>query len=123
MKKKQSLIERIFSKKPQVKQVEQAEKFEIITLDEKQLEKFFIAVRDNFFADNGKGKYFIRLNAVRIVITDNNFNWYRCGKCGKISPFKQGLYGKTARADFPESRINASGRNIPAVDGFRPDRN
>lgn len=48
------------------------------------------SVKTEFFEASSQGKYYIKLSSVQIHITDENFKWFRCGRCGKISPFKLG---------------------------------
>lgn len=47
-------------------------------------------IRDLFFAANANERYYIKLSAVKIELADKNFIWYRCAKCGRLSPFKIG---------------------------------
>ena len=47
-------------------------------------------IRDIFFASSSKNKYYLKLSAVKIMLTGEEFVWYRCQKCGKISPYKIG---------------------------------
>ena len=49
-------------------------------------------VRELFFASSSNNRYFIKLSAVKIEFASKNFTWYRCVKCGKLSPFKIGNY-------------------------------
>jgi ATP-dependent helicase YprA (DUF1998 family) len=65
---------------------------EIFNLDDKQIDRVLQKIRDMFFAAKSSGRYYIRLNAVQIKIADLNAAWYRCSKCGKISPYKLGDY-------------------------------
>lgn len=44
-------------------------------------------IRDYFFASNSTNRYFIKLSAVKIHIAEADFQWYRCTKCGKLSPY------------------------------------
>ena len=50
------------------------------------------AIKAEFFAASSSGKQYIRLGAVKIETTGKDFIWYRCGQCGKISPFKLGEF-------------------------------
>ena len=45
------------------------------------------AIEDEFFEASPSGKLYIKFASVKIEITDKSFVWYRCEKCGKISPF------------------------------------
>lgn len=65
---------------------------EILRLDNKASEKVFSKVRDLFFAPAGNNRYYINLGKVKIELTGKDFIWYRCVKCGKLSPFKIGEY-------------------------------
>ena len=49
-------------------------------------------MRDLFFASSSSNRYYIKLSAVKIEFADKNFTWYRCVKCGKLSPYKIGDY-------------------------------
>ena len=65
---------------------------EVLGLDEKASEKVLGKVRDLFFAPAGNNRYYINLAKVAIELTGKDFTWYRCVKCGKLSPFKIGDY-------------------------------
>lgn len=65
---------------------------ERLALSDPDMDKILNVIRECFFASAGNGKYYLRLSAVKIVVTDEAFTWYRCGKCGKISPYKIGEY-------------------------------
>jgi Distinct helicase family with a unique C-terminal domain including a metal-binding cysteine cluster len=65
---------------------------EVLGLDEKASEKVLSKVRDLFFAPAGNNRYYINLAKVKIELTGRDFTWYRCVKCGKLSPFKIGDY-------------------------------
>lgn len=65
---------------------------ELLNLDSKALGKIVYEVRDSFFASSSANQYYIKLNAVKIVFTEEHFVWYRCVKCGKLSPFRIGEY-------------------------------
>lgn len=62
----------------------------VLGLDDSQMGKLLEAIKTEFFAASSTGKYYIKLAAVKIETTDEVFTWYRCGKCGKISPFMLG---------------------------------
>ncbi len=47
-------------------------------------------IRDVFFASSQNNKYYLKLSAVKIMLTGDDFVWYRCQKCGKLSPYKIG---------------------------------
>jgi len=49
-------------------------------------------VRDMFFASSSTNRYYIKLSAVKIEMAGKDFIWYRCVKCGRLSPFKIGDY-------------------------------
>jgi len=64
---------------------------EIYSLEEKQTDLLLQNIRELFFEmreDNGK--YYISLKAVKIQQCADNDVWYRCAKCGRLSPFKIG---------------------------------
>lgn len=65
---------------------------EVLDLDEPKLKIVLDTIKDQFFKRGENNRFYIALDAVKIVITDENFTWYRCAKCGKISPFKLGEY-------------------------------
>jgi predicted RNA-binding Zn-ribbon protein involved in translation (DUF1610 family) len=62
----------------------------VLGLNETTIEIIVEKVRDLFFADNGRNRFYIKLTAVKIELADENFIWHRCVKCGKLSPFKIG---------------------------------
>ena len=62
----------------------------ILSLDESEMKELLESVKTEFFEASSQGKYYIKLSSVQIHITDENFKWFRCGRCGKISPFKLG---------------------------------
>lgn len=63
---------------------------EILHLSDKQMSALNDKIRDVFFTSSEKNRYYIKLSAVKIVLTDEDFVWYRCMQCGKLSPFKIG---------------------------------
>ena len=65
---------------------------EFLNLDNVFTAKIVNKVRDLFFASSSNNRYYIKLAAVRIEFADSNFTWYRCVKCGKLSPYKIGDY-------------------------------
>lgn len=65
---------------------------ELLNLDDKSTEKFLNKVRDCFFASSLNNRYYLKLAAVKIEFASKDFTWYRCLKCGKLSPFKMGDY-------------------------------
>ena len=58
------------------------------SLTEEQQNKLLDLIRIEFFAQSRENRYYISLANVRIMITSDDAKWYRCAKCGKISPFK-----------------------------------
>jgi len=59
-------------------------------LDDKKYELFCSKVKECFFNSSQEMRYYIKLSAVAIEVTPKDFVWYRCGECGKISPYKIG---------------------------------
>lgn len=62
----------------------------LLNLNDSQYETFCEKMKESFFNSSADMRYYIKLSAVRIEIVDKDFVWYRCGKCGKISPYKLG---------------------------------
>lgn len=81
---------------------------EVLELDGKSSEKLLDKVRDLFFAPSGNNRYYINLEKVAIKLTDKDFTWYRCVKCGKLSPFKIGNY---CGACFTSTELKAIDEN------------
>lgn len=65
---------------------------EIFRLDDNTMNKIIEKIRDLFFALSSANRYYIKLSAVKIELAGKDFTWYRCVKCGKLSPFKIGEY-------------------------------
>ncbi|TCL62319.1 helicase-like protein [Hydrogenispora ethanolica] len=65
---------------------------ELLNLDNISTAKILDKVRDLFFASSSNNRYYIKLAAVKIEFADKDFTWYRCVKCGKLSPYKIGDY-------------------------------
>lgn len=65
---------------------------EHLKIDKITIAKIVNKVRDLFFSSSSNNNYYIKLSAVKIELADQNFTWYRCVKCGKLSPFKIGDY-------------------------------
>lgn len=65
----------------------------ILSIDDSTLSEILETVKTEFFElaeNNAKQKYYIKLSSVKIVIADDSNEWYRCNRCGKISPFMLG---------------------------------
>lgn len=65
---------------------------ESLNFDISTMEKIMDKVRDLFFASSSSNRYYIKLSAVKIELANEDFVWYRCVKCGKLSPFKIGEF-------------------------------
>lgn len=65
---------------------------EFLNVDNVTINEIVGKVRDLFFASSATNHYYIKLSAVKIELANKKFTWYRCTKCGKISPFKIGNY-------------------------------
>lgn len=63
---------------------------ELLGFDDNTMGKVIEKVRDLFFASSSANRYYIKLSAVKIELAGKDFTWYRCVKCGKLSPFKIG---------------------------------
>ena len=63
-----------------------------LNVDNATINKIIEKVRDLFFASSSTNHYYIKLSAVKIELANEKFTWYRCAKCGKISPYKIGDY-------------------------------
>lgn len=65
---------------------------ELLSLDDDAMSKIIDKIRGIFFASSSTNRYYIKLGAVKIELTDKEFIWYRCVRCGKLSPYKIGNY-------------------------------
>lgn len=65
---------------------------ELLNLDHVSTAKISDKIRELFFASASNTRYYIKLSAVKIALAAEDFIWYRCVKCGKLSPFKIGDY-------------------------------
>jgi ATP-dependent helicase YprA (DUF1998 family) len=65
---------------------------ELLNIDDSAIKKIVEKVRDLFFSLATNNRYYIKLAAVKIDFSDKDFTWYRCVKCGKLSPYKIGDY-------------------------------
>ncbi|RRJ63326.1 DEAD/DEAH box helicase [Paenibacillus oralis] len=64
----------------------------LLKIDDSAVNKIVNKVRDLFFSLASNNRYYIKLAAVKIEFADKDFTWYRCVKCGKLSPYKIGDY-------------------------------
>ncbi|MDD6219360.1 MAG: DEAD/DEAH box helicase [Selenomonadaceae bacterium] len=72
--------------------------------NDKKLGNLLDIIRDCFFElSASNGNFYINLKAVTIQLADASSEWYRCEKCGKISPFK---LGESCGACFSSDKIN-----------------
>jgi ATP-dependent helicase YprA (DUF1998 family) len=66
---------------------------EFLSADDSCITKIIDKVKELFFASSSlNNRFYIKLGAVKIEFADGDFIWYRCVKCGKLSPFKIGEY-------------------------------
>jgi len=65
---------------------------EYLNFDNTATTKIANKVRDLFFASSSNNRYYIKLASTKIEFAGKDFIWYRCVKCGKLSPFKIGDY-------------------------------
>jgi ATP-dependent helicase YprA (DUF1998 family) len=64
----------------------------VLNIEVGQLNIIINTVRDLFFASSSTNRYYIKLSTVKIELTNEDFVWYRCLRCGKLSPFRIGDY-------------------------------
>lgn len=65
---------------------------ELLSFDDRTMNTVIEKIRDLFFASSSTNRFYINFNAVKIELAGSGFTWYRCVKCGKISPFKIDSY-------------------------------
>lgn len=65
---------------------------ELLNIDVGTINRTVDKMRDLFFASSSTNRYYIKLSAVKVEFAGEEFTWYRCVKCGKLSPFKIGDY-------------------------------
>jgi len=82
---------------------------EYLHLDNFSTTKIANTVRDLFFASSSNNRYYIKLASVKIKFAGTDFIWYRCVKCGKLSPFKIGDYCGACFDSMDLSPIGESG--------------
>ncbi len=63
---------------------------DVLHLEDDEMSILTSKIRDVFFASSDKNRYYIKLSAVKIELTNEDFVWYRCLQCGKLSPYKIG---------------------------------
>jgi len=79
---------------------------EVLGRDDKTMKKIVEKIRDMFFALSSTNRRYIKLSAVKIQLTEKDCVWYRCEKCGKLSPFKIGDYCGACFDSIELSRID-----------------
>lgn len=80
---------------------------DILGLTDEKMSILISKIRDVFFASSVNNKYYLKLSAVKIMLTGEDFVWYRCQKCGKLSPYK---IGNWCGACFKSDAITPIGR-------------
>lgn len=61
-----------------------------LSIQESSIDALITKIRDVFFSSASNNRYYIKLSTVKVELTNKDFKWYRCTKCGKLSPFKLG---------------------------------
>lgn len=67
---------------------------EHLDLQDNEIKQLVNKIRDIFFGIGigSNNRYYLKLSAVKIELAQKDFIWYRCTKCGKLSPYKIGNY-------------------------------
>lgn len=65
---------------------------ETLGLSDREMSTLLTAIGDEFLASNESGLLYLRLADIKIEITGNDFQWFRCTKCGRLSPYKIGQW-------------------------------
>ena len=86
-------------------------------LSDKKMEELLKCIKSSFFGPGINQRYYLRLDAVKIIITDQTFTWYRCERCGKISPYK---LGTICGSCFKSENIHTiTGKDLSRFDFWR----